>query len=727
MGSIDGDNPAAMRYTEARLGRIAEEMLADINKDTVDFQFNFDDSLEEPSVLPARIPNLLINGASGIAVGMATNMLPHNIAEVIDGTIAVVDQPTITIPEIMKYIKGPDFPTGGTIYGSSGITEAFMTGRGRVVVRGRAEIQTLPSGKEIIVITEIPYQVNKASLHAKIVELAHEQKITGISEVRDESSREEIRLVVELKRDAISQVVLSQLFNFTPLQSSFGVNNVALLDGRPRTLNLKELIEAFIKFRLDVIVRRTRFDLARAEERAHVLQGLLIALDNLDEVINLIRSSKTVDEAQSGLIERFSLSEIQSKAILEMRLQRLTGLERDKVRAEYEETMRLITEYKAILESEQLQRDIIKKELTEIREKFGDARRTEIVAAEGEISYEDLIANDAEVVTISHLGYIKRTKADEYKLQGRGGKGSRGSKTREEDFIEHMFVAKTHNHLLLFTEKGRCHWLRVYEIPEASKTSFGRAIQNILSLPPDDAVKAYIIVEDLQDAQFLNSHFIVFATKMGMVKKTLVEAFSRPRTNGINAISIREGDQLIDARLTDGNHEVFLASTDGFAVRFNESTVRDMGRTAAGVRGMTLRQGAHVVGLVCVPADDKEHTILVISEKGTGKRSEIEEYRLTNRGGKGVKTIRITGKTGKLLAIKAVIEDDDLMITSKAGIMIRMAIREISIMGRDTQGVRVITLNEEDEIADIAVVHKDEEDDDVERMKPGTDPMDEEE
>ncbi|HLF64237.1 MAG TPA: DNA gyrase subunit A [Saprospiraceae bacterium] len=728
MGSIDGDNPAAMRYTEARLERISEEMLADLKKDTVDFQLNFDDSLEEPSVMPARFPNLLVNGASGIAVGMATNMLPHNLTEVIDGTIAVIDNPASTIPEIMRHIKGPDFPTGGIIYGTAGISEAFLTGRGKIIVRGKAEIQILPNGREHIVISEIPYQVNKASLHAKIVELAHDQKITGINEVRDESSRDEIRLIVELKRDALSQVVLSQLFNFTPLQSSYGVNNVALLDGRPRTLNLKELIEAFIKFRLEVIVRRTKYDLARAEERAHILEGYLIALDNLDEVINLIRGSKTVDDARIGLMERFALSEIQAKAILEMRLQRLTGLERDKVRAEYDETMKLIAEYKAILESETLRREIIKKELSEIRERFGDARRTEIVAADGEISYEDLIANDAEVVTISHLGYVKRTKAEEYKLQGRGGKGSRGSKTREEDFIEHMFIAMTHNHLLLFTEKGRCHWLRVYEIPEASKTSSGRAIQNILSLPTDDAVKAYIVIEDLNDETFINNHFIVFATRKGMVKKTAVEAFSRPRANGINAITINEGDQLIDARLTDGNNEVFLASTDGLAVRFNESVVRSMGRTAAGVRGMTLKTGAQVIGLVCVPADDKEHTILVISEKGTGKRSEIEEYRLTNRGGKGVKTIRIAGKTGKLMAIKAVREDDDLMITSKAGIVIRMAIKEISVMGRDTQGVRVITLNDDDEIADIAVVHKDEDDDDqVERVKPGTDPGEEEE
>ncbi len=709
MGSIDGDNPAAMRYTEARLQHIAEEMLADIKKDTVDFQLNFDDSLKEPSVLPAKLPNLLINGASGIAVGMATNMLPHNLTEVIDGIIEVINNPEITIPELMQYIKGPDFPTGGTIYGTAGIHEAFMSGRGRIVVRGKAEIQPLPNGKEIIVITEIPYQVNKASLHAKIAELVHLQKITGISEVRDESSRDEIRIVIELKRDAISQIVLSQLYNYTPLQSSFGVNNVALLDGRPRTLNLRELIDAFVKFRLEVIVRRTKYDLARAEERAHILQGLLIALDNLDEVIALIKASKTVEEARNGLMERFKLSEIQAKAILEMRLQRLTGLERDKVRTEYDETMQRIAEYKTILESEARRREIIKEELQEIRQKYGDERRTNIIAADGEISYEDLIANDAEVVTISHLGYIKRTKADEYKVQGRGGKGSRGSKTRDEDFIEHMFVAMTHNYLLLFTEQGRCHWLRVYEIPEAAKTASGRAIQNILSLPKDDAVKAYIIIEDLTDEDFINNHFIVFATKKGVVKKTRVEAFSRPRVNGINAITIKDGDQLIDAKMTDGDNEIFLASTDGYAVRFHETAVRDMGRTAAGVRGMTLHKSAHIVGLVCVQAGASDRTILVISEKGTGKRSEIEEYRLINRGGKGVKTIRITEKTGSLIAIKAVHEEDHLMITSKAGIVIRMAIEEISILRRATQGVRVITLHDDDEIADIAVVKQEEE------------------
>jgi DNA gyrase subunit A len=709
MGSIDGDNPAAMRYTEVRMRRLADELLADLKKETVDYRLNFDDSLNEPTVLPTRIPNLLINGASGIAVGMATNMLPHNLSEVIDGIFAVLDNDEITILELMQYIKGPDFPTGGTIYGTAGIQEALTTGRGRIVVRGKAEIQPLPNGREIIVITEIPFQVNKASLHAKIADLVQVQKITGISEVRDESSRDEIRIVIELKRDAISQVVLSQLYNFTPLQTSYGVNNVALLDGRPRILNVRELIDAFIKFRLEVIVRRTVYDLRRAEERAHVLEGLLIALDHLDEVIALIRGSKTVDDARTGLMEQFNLSEIQAKAILEMRLQRLTGLERDKVRGEYDETMKQIAEFKRILESDAVRRDIIKEELTEIKERYGDERRTDIVAADGEISYEDLIANDAEVVTISHLGYIRRTKADEYKLQGRGGKGSRGSKTRDEDFIEHMFVAKTHNYLLLFTEQGRCHWLRVYEIPEASKASSGRVIQNILSLPKDDTVKAYIIIEDLTDEDFLNNHFIVFATRRGIVKKTVVEAFSRPRQNGINAITIKEDDQLIDARLTDGDHEVFLASSDGLAVRFHETAVRGMGRTAAGVRGMKLNKGAQVVGLVCVPKENPDHDILVISEKGSGKRSEIDEYRLTNRGAKGVKTIRITEKTGALIAMKAVQNDSDLMITSKAGIVIRMAIAEISVLGRATQGVRVIKLHEDDEIADVAVVVRDDE------------------
>ncbi|MDX1407718.1 MAG: DNA gyrase subunit A, partial [Saprospiraceae bacterium] len=711
-GSIDGDSPAAMRYTEARLERISDEMLSDIKKDTVDFRFNFDDSLEEPTVLPTRLPNLLLNGASGIAVGMATNMLPHNLNEIVDGTIAMIDNPDITIDQLMQYVKGPDFPTGGIIQGLSGIRDAFETGRGRIVVRGRAEIQQLPSGKEIIVVTEIPFQVNKATLHMKIADLVNAEKIKGISEVRDESDRQGLRMVIELKRDAIGKVVLSQLFKYTPLQTSFGVNNVALLNGRPHTFNLKELIEAFIKFRIDVIVRRTRYDLQKAEERAHILEGLLIALDNLDEVIKLIRGSKTVDDAQAGLMGQFSLTEIQAKAILEMRLQRLTGLEREKVRNEYNELLKQIKYYQEVLASDTMQRDIVKTELREVREKYGDERRTSIVAAEGEISIEDMIPNEEVVITISHLGYIKRTKVDEFRTQGRGGKGSRGSKTRDTDFIEHMFVASTHNYLLLFTEQGQCHWLRVYEIPEASKTATGRVIQNIIQLPKDDKVMAYIIIQDLEDEEFINHHYILFATRQGMVKKTLVEAFSRPRANGIIAITINDGDQLIDARLTNGSNQVFLGNREGYAIRFDEEKVRPMGRTAAGVRGMKLQSSEdQVVGMVCVDPGDESVTILVVSENGSGKRSSVEDYRLTNRGGKGVKTIQVTEKTGKLVAIKAVSEEDDLMITNRSGIVIRMPVEDIRVMGRATQGVRVITLGDDDSIADVTVVRADEDDD----------------
>lgn len=709
-GSIDGDSPAAMRYTEARLERITDEVLADIKKNTVDFQFNFDDSLEEPTVLPTRIPNLLVNGASGIAVGMATNMLPHNLTEVSDGVIAMVDNPDITIPELMRYIKGPDFPTGGEIYGTSGIQEAFETGRGKIVVRGRAEIQQLPSGREIIVINEIPFQVNKATLVMKIAELANAGRITGISEVRDESDRDGLRIVIELKKDAIGKVVISRLFKYTPLQTSYGVNNIALVDGRPVTLNVKDLLREFIKFRLEVIVRRTQFDLEKAEARAHILEGLLIALDNLDEVITLIRNSKDVEEAQNGLMKQFKLSEIQAKAILEMRLQRLTGLERDKVRQEYDDVIKEIANLKAILASEQMQRDIVKDEMRDIKVKYGDERRTGIKAAEGEIRIEDMIPDEEVVVTISHLGYIKRTKMAEYRIQGRGGRGSRGSKTRDEDFIEHLFVATNHNYLLLFTEQGRCHWLRVYEIPEAAKTATGRVIQNIISLPKEDTVKAYIIIQDLNDEEFINNHYILFATAKGVVKKTVVEAFSRPRANGINAITIREDDQLIDAKLTSGNNQVFLANRNGMAIRFDESKVRPMGRTAAGVRGMTLQdENDRVVGMVCVDPEDTESTILVVSENGTGKRSKVEDYRLTNRGGKGVKTMQVTAKTGNLVAIKSVREEDELMITNQTGIVIRMAVDEIRVMGRATQGVRVINLGEDDQIADVAVVRIEEE------------------
>ncbi len=715
-GHIDGDSPAAMRYTEARLGRIADELLSDIKKETVDFELNFDDSLEEPTVLPSRFPNLLVNGASGIAVGMATNMLPHNLNEVIDGIVATVDNPEIEIDDLFQYIKAPDMPTGGIIYGLSGVHEAYRTGRGRVVVRGQAEIQTNSSGKEQIIISEIPYQVNKANLIVKMADLVNDGRITGISDIRDESDRRTgIRIVVDLKRDAMGSVVLSKLYKYTPLQSSYGVNNIALVNGRPKVLNLKQLIEEFIKFRLEVIVRRTQYDLRKAEERAHILEGILIALDNLDEVISLIRNSKTVDEAREGLMTQFELSEIQARAILDMRLQKLVGLEREKVKEEYDEILKTITYLKSILASEQLQRDIIKDELEEIREKYGDERKTRITYAEGEISIEDLIPNEEVVVTISHLGYIKRTKVDEYRVQGRGGRGSRGSKTRDLDFIEHMFVAKSHNYLLLFSEKGRCHWLRVYEIPEAAKTATGRVIQNIIQLPKDDKIKAFIIIEDLTDQDFLDNNYIIFSTKNGMIKKTVVEAFSRPRVNGINAITIREDDYLIEAKLSDGSREILLANRNGRAIRFPESKVRPMGRSAAGVRGISLDDDGQdaVIGMLSVDPNEPV-TILVISDKGNGKRSPLDEYRVTNRGGKGVKTMQITDKTGPLVGIKAVYDGDQLMITSKEGIMIRMSLEDIRVMGRATQGVKVISLGKQDEIADIAVVRESESSDEEE-------------
>lgn len=711
-GSVDGDSPAAMRYTEARLQRISDELLEDIKKDTVDFQLNFDDSLKEPTVLPSRIPNLLINGASGIAVGMATNMLPHNLSEVIDGTIATIDNPEITIDELTQHIKAPDFPTGGIIYGISGVKEGFETGRGRVVVRARADIETSKTGKETIIVTEIPYQVNKAQLIIKIADLVNSKRVEGISDIRDESDRKGMRIVIEIKRDAIANVILSQLYKYTPLQTSYGVNNIALVNGRPVVLNLKDMLEEFIKFRLEVIVRRTKYDLRKAEERAHILEGLLIALDNLDAVITLIRNSKTVEEAKNGLMSNFQLSEIQAKAILEMRLQKLTGLERDKIREEYEELQKKIAHLKAILDSEQMQRDIIKEELTEIKERFGDERRTEINYAAGDISIEDMIPDEEVVITISHLGYVKRTKSSEYRAQGRGGRGSKGSKTRDEDFIEHMFLASTHNYLLLFTEQGRCFWLRAYEIPEASKTSSGRVIQNIINLPKEDKVKAYIIIEDLKSEEFVNNNYIVFCTKKGLIKKTLVEAFSRPRTNGINAITINEGDMLLEAKLTNGHNEILIANRSGRAIRFPEAKVRPMGRSAAGVRGITLSDTTtddQVVGMVSIDPNDPSATILVVSEKGNGKRSALEDYRITNRGGKGVKTLQVTEKTGALITIKSVTENDDLMISNRSGIVIRMHVGDMRVMGRATQGVRVIRLDEGDSIADVAVVIKEDE------------------
>ncbi len=714
-GSMDGDSPAAMRYTEARMRRITDEILADIEKETVDFSLNFDDTLEEPTVMPTKVPLLLINGSAGIAVGMATNMMPHNLSEVVDGVIATIDKPEISIDELCTHIKGPDFPTGGIIHGYSGVKEGMETGRGRVVLRGRANIETAANGRETIIITEIPYQVNKAMLVAKIAELANEKKIEGISDVRDESDRNGLRVVVEVKRDAMASIVLNFLYKLTPLQSSFGINNVALVRGRPMTLNLKDLIEEFIMFRLEVIVRRTKFDLRKAEEKAHILEGLLIALDHLDEVIALIRKSATVDEARDGLMSTFNLSEIQAKAILEMRLQRLTGLERDKVRKEYEETLALIAKYKAILEDEGLRRQIIKDELHEIKERYGDERRTEISFEESEVNMEDFIADDNVVITITHGGYIKRTLATEYRIQSRGGRGARGSKTKEEDFVEHMFVASNHNYLLFFTEQGKCYWLRVYEIPEGTKNSGGRFIQNVLSIPSDDKVKAYIIVQNLNDQAFLDSHYILFCTKQGQVKKTSIEAYSRPREGGIIAISVNEGDTLLEAKLTNGNNEVFIATKEGNAIHFKEENVRPMGRNTSGVIGITLEnEQDSVVGMAVIQPNDPTHTILTISEKGTGKRTEANDYRLTNRGGKGVKTMEVTEKTGEVIAIKSVAENEDLMITTKAGIVIRMPVTDIRVMGRATQGVRVIRLDGEDEIADVTVVPHEEEEEVIE-------------
>jgi DNA gyrase subunit A len=704
-GSMDGDSPAAMRYTEAKLMRIADELLDDIEKDTVDFKLNFDDSLEEPSVLPAKIPTLLINGSSGIAVGMATNMLPHNLTEVVHGVNAVIDDPNITLDELMKFIKAPDFPTGGIIYGVEGIREAYETGRGRVVLRGVAEIQEGQHGNDVIIIKEIPYQVNKANLVKAIDDLRNEEKVKGISYVQDESSREGIRIVVELKRDAIANVVLSQLYKFTPLQTSFGINNIALVHGRPRTLSLRQLIDEFITFRLEVIVRRTKFELKKAEERAHILEGLLIALDNLDEVIRLIRESKTVDEAHAALVERFGLSDAQTKAILEMRLQRLVGLERMKIQEEYDELIKTIADLKDILASEDRRRGIIKTELGEINEKYGDARRTEITFADGEISIEDMIPDEDMVVTISHLGYVKRTNISEYRTQGRGGRGSKGSSTRDEDFIEHMFIASAHNYLFLLSAQGIFYKIRVYEIPEASKTSQGRVIQNLIELPKEDKIKAYIIIKDIEDKQFTNSHYILFCTKKGTVKKTLVEEYAKSNISKIRALTINEGDMLIDARLTDGKSEIVMANKKGYAVRFNEDDVRSMGRPAAGVRGMTLQgDDDEVVGMLSVSENDTSSTILVISENGYGKRSELDEYRKTKRGAKGVGTLKITDKTGELIAIKVVDEADDLMIINESGVAIRMPVNEIRVMGRKTQGVRLINLIDDDRIADVGVI-----------------------
>ncbi|MEY3127417.1 MAG: hypothetical protein RL273_1602 [Bacteroidota bacterium] len=719
-GSIDGDSPAAMRYTEARLRKIAEEMLEDLEKETVDFRPNFDDSLTEPTVMPTKIPNLLINGASGIAVGMATNMAPHNLSEVIDGIIAFVDNKDIEIEELLNYVKAPDFPTGGIIYGYEGVRDAFLTGRGRVVIRGKAEIED-NNGREQIIVTEIPYQVNKSEMIKKIADLVNDKKIEGISDLRDESDRNGMRIVFEIKRDAIANVVLNKLYKFTALQTSFSVNNICLVDGRPRLLNLRDMISEFVAFRHEVVIRRTRFDLRKAEERAHILEGLIIASDNIDEVIEIIKSSASPDSARERLSERFGLSEIQTRAIVDMRLRQLTGLEQDKLRAEFEELMATITDLKDILANEERRMQIIKDELKDMKAKYGDERRSRIEYSASEMRMEDLIADEEVVITISHAGYIKRTNLAEYKVQNRGGMGSKGSATREKDFLEHLFVATNHNYLLIFTEKGRCFWMRVYEIPEGNKLAKGRAIQNLINIPQDDKVKAYVKVQDLTDQEYIKNNYIIMCSKLGVIKKTSLAAYSRPRSNGINAITIRENDELLEARLTNGENEIVLATSSGRAIRFNEAKVRPMGRNAAGVRGVTLTaENDEVIGMICV--ENIFSTILVVSEKGYGKRTYLNDpedkepvYRITNRGGKGVKTLNITEKTGKLLSIQVVSDEDDLMIITKSGVTIRMHIDTLRTMGRATQGVRLINLKGTAEIAAIARVPRTEdEDEDIE-------------
>ncbi|MDJ1500142.1 DNA gyrase subunit A [Xanthocytophaga agilis] len=732
-GSIDGDSPAAMRYTEARLKRIAEEMLTDIYKDTVDFRPNFDDSLEEPSVLPAKIPNLLVNGSSGIAVGMATNMAPHNLSEVCDGVIAYIKNPDITIAELIEFVKAPDFPTGGTIYGYQGVKAALETGRGRVVMRGNATVETNKTGREMIVVTEIPYMVNKADMIKKTADLINEKRIEGISDIRDESDRDGLRIVYELKRDAVPNVVLNNLYKYTALQSSFGVNNVALVKGRPLTLNLKDLIKVYVEHRHEVVVRRTRFELREAEKRAHILQGLLIALDNLDAVISLIRNSKDPDEAKANLMKGVGfkaeadsafvqlmsrvelanveplqpgqrLTEVQARAILELRLQRLTGLERDKIIKEFEEVAELITYLQSILANEGLRMEIITNELTEIKERYGDARRTKIEYSSDEFTMEDMIADEEMVITITHEGYVKRTSLDEYRTQGRGGVGSRGVATKEADFTEHLFVATTHNYVLIFTESGKVFWLKVYEIPEGSKTSKGRPLQNLIQIESGDKVRAVINVKTLSDPDYINNNYLIMCTENGTIKKTTLEAYSRPRQAGINAITVNEGDRLLDVALTNGSNEIIIAAQSGMAIRFNEDRVRPMGRTAAGVRGISLADNDKVIGMVCLNREDAQ--LLVVSEKGYGKRSDVNDYRITNRGGKGVKTLNITEKTGHLVAVKEVTDSDDLMIINKSGIIIRMEVAELRVMGRNTQGVRLIRLNEDDEISSIAKIEK---------------------
>ncbi len=704
-GSIDGDRPAAMRYTEARMKKLAEEMMVDIEKETVDFQPNFDEELTEPVVLPAKIPNLLVNGSSGIAVGMATNMPPHNLAEVVDGVVAYIDNPEITVDELMQYVKAPDFPTGCTVYGYDGVQQAYRTGRGRVIMRGTVELETAEHahGKDRLIITTIPYQVNKSEMVSHIADMVKEGRIDGIAEIRDESKKK-VRVVLELRKDAMPKVVMNKLYQYTPLQSSFGVNNVALVDGRPQTLNLKELIHYFVKHRHEVVVRRCEYELRKARERAHILEGLLKALDLIDEIIALIRASKTVDEAKNGLMERWQFSEIQATAIVEMRLRQLTGLEREKLQAEYDELQKKIQYLTDVLANESMQMDIIKKEMLEIKAKYGDERMSQIeYSGSANFRIEDMIADDAMVITISHLGYIKRTSLAEYKVQNRGGKGSRGSGARDADFIEKMFMATNHNHLLFFTEKGRCYWLRVFEIPEDAKTSKGRAVQNLLNIEPDDKIKAVINVTSLTDPEYTDNHYVVLCTEKGIIKKTTLEAYSRPRQRGINAIIVRDGDTLLDARLTDGNAVIMMALHSGKAVRFKEETVRPMGRNASGVKGVTLASpDDRVVGMICVNNDNDD--ILVVSEKGYGKRSSLAEYRETNRGGKGVKTISITDKTGHLIAIKNVNDEEDLMIINRNGVIIRLKVSELRVMGRATQGVRLINLKPTDEIASVTQV-----------------------
>ena len=715
-GSVDGDSPAAMRYTEARLKRTAEELLSDLEKDTVDFSPNFDDSLSEPSVLPTRIPNLLVNGSSGIAVGMATNMAPHNLTEVIDGTIAYINNKEIDIDGLMEFIKAPDFPTGGTIYGYEGVKNAFHEGKGRIVMRAKATIEEIRENREAIIVTEIPYQVNKADMIQKTAALVNEGKLVGISEIRDESDRNGMRIVYEIKRDAIPNVVLNKLFKYTSLQTSFSVNNIALVKGRPVVLNLKDLIVHFVDHRHEVVIRRSKFELKKAEDRAHILEGLIIASDNIDEVIALIRGSKSPDEAREKLMSKFKLSDLQSRAIVEMRLRQLTGLEQDKLRAEYNDLLKVIEDLKDILNREDRRMDIIKTELEEVKKKFGDERRSIIEYSANEMKIEDLIPNEEVAITISHAGYIKRTNLNEYKVQNRGGVGSKGSATRDKDFLQELFVATNHNWLLIFTEKGKCFWMRIFEVPEGNKAAKGRAIQNLINIEQDDKVKGYVVVKDLKDEEYTSNNYIIMCTKKGIIKKTSLEAYSRPRTNGINAIGIREGDELLEAKLTNGESEILMAIKSGRAIRFNESKVRSMGRTASGVRGITLSEGDEVIGMVC--AQDFSRTIMVVSENGYGKRTLLNDpetnepiYRITNRGGKGVKTLNVTEKTGNLIAIKSVTDDDDLMIINKSGLTIRMHVADIRSQGRATQGVKLINLKGKDQIAAVAKVEKDDEED----------------